>query len=518
MVAQEWYGSNLQNSVFFEPNEQGIDLFKTYLKSSNHKPIRLLLDLIEEEFRRATLPLVHGLNRKKLIERHLEKFFRHSKFRHAFTQSIEKKKPRKEENLIFMGLSNPGLIEPWLKIIEATKTPLAGIVSLPIISEGFVEQLKSNNKCVILVSQQVQSDLRQTVFVEGKLILSRLAPIASFYHGKYAEDVIRDIDSTQRYLVSQRLIQRSETVSVHILSNNRHFNKLSIACHGTSYFDFKIHNINDLLKEKKINLYEEQDFSAVLFCYEASKIRSMDHYSRQKDKRYLKHYWLESGLKTIGIALFSVGLGLGLSQLIQGYLYQDNIAEMERLKTQYDLQYQHLAEKTKELPATTNDMKLAVDLTKTIKQNYQQSPKKLLTDISQDLMLFADMRVTQINWFVADSEDKKAYNEVDWGQKKAKRGDQPIPPASFKGHYEIVVLDGEFLNFDGNYRYALSILADFENLLKESGKYDAVQVLVQPLNIGKDGTLKGAAIEDKKNKKNAAKFKIKIVKNVPLNA
>lgn len=519
MVAQEWNGSNLKNSVFFEPDEQGFDLFKTYLKSINQEPLRLLVDLIEEEFRQATIPAVRGGDRKALIDRHLEKYFRKSKFRHAFTQYVEKSKTRKEESLVFTGLTNPELIEPWLNVIKEAKTPLAGIISLPIISERFVGQLESKNKCVILVSQQVPSNLRQTVFLDGKLILSRLVPIASFYQGKYAEDVIRDIDSTQRYLVSQRIIERSETVTVHILSNSRHFDKLTVACTETSYFDFEIHNINELLKNRGIDLYDEQDFSSALFCYESTKIKFINHYARDEDKYYLKHYFMGLALKFTGIALFSIGLGLGVSNAIQGYLYQERISEMDSLKDQYNIQFERLTEKTKSLPATTKDMKKAVELSTIIKTNYQHSPKQLLTDISQDLMLFADIRVNHINWFVSDNEERKIYKDVSWGVKKKRRSSRRTQKtAKYNGYYEVAVIDGEFLNFNGNYRYVLSVLSDFEDLLKESGKYDSVEILSRPLNVGENTTLKGVATDEKKVQSKDATFKIKVIKKVPLNA
>ncbi len=32
MVAQEWQGSKLGSSVYFEPDEQGLDLFNAYLR------------------------------------------------------------------------------------------------------------------------------------------------------------------------------------------------------------------------------------------------------------------------------------------------------------------------------------------------------------------------------------------------------------------------------------------------------------------------------------------------------
>ena len=55
MVAQEWVGRKLNNSVYFEPDEQGLDLFSAYLTSLKNERVTLLLDLIEEEFRQIAL-------------------------------------------------------------------------------------------------------------------------------------------------------------------------------------------------------------------------------------------------------------------------------------------------------------------------------------------------------------------------------------------------------------------------------------------------------------------------------
>ena len=137
------------------------------------------------------------------------------------------KKARKEEKLLLIGLTNQYLLEPWLKIVEETRTPLSGIISLPLLSEEYVKELRSDHRATIVVSQQVPSNLRQSVFVEGKLVLSRLVPIASFYQGDYASDVLRDVESTMRYLISQRIVERSETVAVHLVTNKRHFEKLT---------------------------------------------------------------------------------------------------------------------------------------------------------------------------------------------------------------------------------------------------------------------------------------------------
>ena len=171
MVAQEWVGRELQSSIYFEPDEQGLDLFSAYLRSFHNEPIRLLVDLIEEEFRQIKIPLLRGSDRQAIVERNYAKFFRNSEYRCAVSQSIEKA-ARKEEKLLLIGLTNQSLLEPWMRLIDDTNTPLSGIISLPLLSENIIDHFVSEGTTKILVSQEVPSNLRQSVFIDGKLILT----------------------------------------------------------------------------------------------------------------------------------------------------------------------------------------------------------------------------------------------------------------------------------------------------------------------------------------------------------
>jgi hypothetical protein len=161
MVAQEWSGHKLLSNVYFEPDDQGLDLFAAYLRSFHNEPVRLLVDLIEEEFRQIRIPLLRGSDRQAILKRNYTKYFRTSEYRFSISQSIEKK-ARKEEKILIMGLTNQYLLEPWLRIIEETRTPLSGILSLPLVSESYVKELKDEHRAIILVSQQVPSSLTES--------------------------------------------------------------------------------------------------------------------------------------------------------------------------------------------------------------------------------------------------------------------------------------------------------------------------------------------------------------------
>jgi len=514
MVAQEWSGYHLVSSVYFEPDDQGLDLFNSYLRSFRDEPVRLLVDLIEEEFRQVRVPLLRGSDRQAILNRNFAKYFRTSEYRFAISQSVEKK-TRKEEKLLLIGLTNQYLLEPWLKIIEQAHTPLSGIISLPLLSEDYVPKLDSAHHTVILVSQQVPSNLRQSVFVDGKLVLSRLVPIASFYQGDYASDVLRDIESTQRYLISQRIVDRSELIAVHIIANKRHFDKLTQRGDAEGSFEFKIHEINELLEKEKIEVPDEQDFSSALYCHLASRKLSLNHYARPAERRYFQHHRTGLALRAASIALIAIGMGVALTSGVKGWLYQQTIVETSFIEQKYKAKFNQLSENRIDSTTSTTSMQHIVQTVDDIKDQYLRDPEDLMVLISRDVSIFPDIRVKKIDWFVSNYSDSIEAKDVVWGKKKKRsRNTDKNKPKPKQGYFEVAQVEGEFLNFDGNFRYALSAVDDLEKTMVESGKYYSVEITKRPLDIESDNQLSGNVGVGSQGRRLTAELGFRVVREV----
>ncbi|MCP4494308.1 MAG: hypothetical protein GY820_44460 [Gammaproteobacteria bacterium] len=517
MVAQEWAGRKLESSIYFEPDEQGLDLFNAYLRSFRNEPVRLLVDLIEEEFCQVKIPLLHGSDRQAILQRNFSKFFRNSEFKFAVSQSIEKK-TRKEEKLLLIGLTNQSLLEPWLRNIDDTSTPLSGIISLPLLSEDYIGSLSSAGKAKILVSQEVPSNLRQSVFIDDKLILSRLVPIASFYQGDYASDVVRDIESTKRYLISQRIIDRSESVSLHILSNKRHLDKLTIKCTEQHFIDFHVHEINQQLEQHKIEVEEEQDFSSALFCHLASKKQTHNHYARAKHKKYYHHHNASLVLKLAAVVLLAVGVGYLATSLVKSWVYNNTIYESTLIEQKYKAKFNQLSENRIDSTTSTANMQHIVQTVEDIETGFLQDPENMLSLISRDISLFSDIRVKNIEWFLSGVSNAETAGGVNWDGKQRrqskrnttnKKKQKPVA-----GFFEVVNVEAEFLDFDGNYRYALSAVDDLEKAMVESGSFFYVEITKRPLDIESDNSLAGDAGIGKSNSANRAELSFRVVREV----
>lgn len=516
MVAQEWSGHRLASSVYFEPDDQGLDLFSAYLRSFRNEPVRLLVDLIEEEFRQIRVPLLRGSDRQAILNRNFTKYFRTSEYRFALSQAIEKK-TRKEEKLLLIGLTNQYLLEPWLKIVAETRTPLSGIISLPLLSQDYIKVLKSEHRAIVLVSQQVPSNLRQSVFVDGKLVLSRLVPIASFYQGDYASDVLRDIESTQRYLISQRIVDRSEMIAVHIVTNKRHFEKLTTRCENETNFDFKIHEINELLDREKIDVPDEQDFSSALYCYLASKKLSLNHYARPSERLYFQHHRAGLGLRAAAIILFSVGLGVAVTSAVKGWLYQDTVAKTALIEQNYKAKFNQLSENRIDSTTSTTSMQNIVQTVDIVRDRYLRDPEELMVLIGDDISIFPDIRVKTVEWFVSNYSHSMTASDVTWDKPtKAVRNVDRSKPQPKAGYFEIAQVEGEFLNFNGNYRYALSAVDDLEKTMIESGKYYSVEITKRPLDIESDNQLSGNVSAGNRSSQVAAEVAFRVVRELKL--
>ncbi|MFT7246543.1 MAG: hypothetical protein ACI82A_003920, partial [Candidatus Azotimanducaceae bacterium] len=129
MTVFDWDGKTLISSRDFIPNTAGFADFEYLLQQSIKMPARLLVDMIEEDFRRETIPHVNIFDRRSLINRLIDKHYRDEPYVHA--KVLDRSKVgRKDDRVILSALTNTALLAPWLERIDKHKARLAGIWSI----------------------------------------------------------------------------------------------------------------------------------------------------------------------------------------------------------------------------------------------------------------------------------------------------------------------------------------------------------------------------------------------------
>ena len=305
---------------------------------------------------------------------------------------------------------------------------------------------------------------------------------------------------------------------MHILTNKRHYDKLVMRCEQETYFDFKIHEINELYEREKIDVPDEQDFSSGLFCYLATKKLSANHYAQPKERRYFQHYRAGLGLRVASVLLLAVGVGMAMASAAKGWIYSSAIDETRHLEQKYKAKYNQLSENRIDSTTSTTAMQHIVQTIDSLEQRYLRDPEEMFALISQDVSIFPDIRVRQIEWFVSNYSDSKTIRDVEWGKTRRGRSTRSTDPNAAQakqGFFEIATVEGEFLNFDGNFRYALAAVDDLEKTMRESGKYFSVEIIKRPLNIESDNSLTGDASSGATTAVVRAEVGFRVVREIP---
>jgi hypothetical protein len=302
------------------------------------------------------------------------------------------------------------------------------------------------------------------------------------------------------------------------MTNKRHFEKLQARCENESYFDFTIHEINELLEREKIDVADEQDFSSGLYCYMASKKLSLNHYAQAKERKYFQYHRTGLALTALSIAIVSIGIGIALTGAIKGWLYQDTISETTLIEQKYKAKFNQLNETRIDSTTSTRSMQHIVQTVEAVEKHYLRDPEELLALISNDVSIFPDIRIKKVDWFVSNYSHSTSIKDVNWIKPKrpprsSKNKDKNAPKPK-NGFFEIAQVEGEFLNFDGNYRYVLSAVDDLEKTMAESGKYYSVEITRRPLNIESDNRMSGDAGVTRRSDKLVAQLGFRVVREV----
>jgi hypothetical protein len=219
------------------------------------------------------------------------------------------------------------------------------------------------------------------------------------------------------------------------------------------------------------------------------------------------------------IALVAIGFGLATISGIKGLGYNHTIVETMQLEQKYKAKFNQLSESRIDSTTSTSNMQHIVQAVEKIENKYLVDPESMFALISRDMSIFSDIRVKKIDWFVSNISSSLNRDEVVWGkakkrdQRKSEKRNKNLPKPK-KGFFEIANIDGEFLNFDGNFRYALSAVDDLEKSMSESGNYYSVEVTKRPLDIEPENRLSGDVGAVRGSRQVKAEIGLRLVREV----
>jgi hypothetical protein len=504
-------GKALTGNISFEPTTAGLDNFRQYLLQTRNISSKFLVDVIEEDFRNELVPHTGSKDRQAVVSRMIDRFYRSSQD-YCYSEVIGREKEgRKDDVVLLAAMTNPQLIQPWITIIDECEVPLSGIWSLPLISKKLLKTIKATSGVVLLVSQQVSSNVRQTLFRNGVLISSRQSIINQDKDdisaiGKLAEpEVRRTID----FLRGQSLIAVDEIINLHIIGSEKQLDSLQQSFVASDSQTVTIHPIKEIIKDLGLSDIGDKLSGDIFSWLCINQFITKSHYGLARSFNRYYNKLTATALYIASLLVIIAGILLTEENLSAAMAFERSIDLLEQEESSYKRLY---TEKFKEFETVFQNagvMNSAVGLADRIRQNSKTSPLDFLISLSEILgrNQESSLRIDKIEWQAVNLDEKTAI----------------IDSANFTASLPVkhnAIVTGRINVPENNYRESINHIQKIINSLKSEPRIESVKALTMPVDLrseSKFSSESGVDIKQRDKKEITGIFSLEITMKAPGN-
>ena len=510
LAVYHWVNNNLGSSYLFDGSPEGFEYFGHYLDEVPNDPVYVLLDTAGEEYRLDTIPHVFGADRKSIIARKQSRMFRGTPYLYAEVQGREKE-GRRDDNIMFSAITNPDTIQPWLKILEEHKVPVASVVSVPLLLQNNADVIPDMSGNALVFSLQSMSGLRQSFFQDKLLKFSRLVKVPRYGTSPYAPIITEELVKVRRYLQSTHLLDQDRPLDIHFLGNKELLDELGKTHVNSSMVRYHMLDVDALGKSYGFSDQMQTPFSDKYLVYQLLKNKSKNYYALNKETRYFQMRQINKTLKVASLLLLLTGFIWGGLNVLEGFTYrQQHISDAKKADF-YSVRYEVAQERISALPVDPADLKVVVDTTGTLK-TYKSEPVDMFKLISKGMDIFPEIQISKIHWAAnINPNHKLGAGKLDSIINEGNQGVLGFSNISDEEtgylYYQIALIDGYLDKFDGDYRKALHMIDQFAESLRRQDSVHDVSVVSLPLDISSEASLQGSTKENSSQ----SNFSIRVV-------
>lgn len=494
-------GARLAQAYIFSADDNGFALFERCLKEIGQAPLAVLVDVVEEEYRQDTIPHVGAADRRAVLARKYARLFRGTPYHHALAQGRESE-GRKDDRVLLTAITRPEVVGAWLAPMIAHKVPVAGIYSLPVLSERLLKRIGASGSNVLLISLQKASGLRQTFFRDGQLKISRLAHMPRLGSVPFADHLLGEVEKLRRYLNSLALISRDSPLSIYILSHGQLLTELEQHCHDSDNEKFVLLDVDQVAARVGLSEGGGTHFSDVMFARLLAGEMPANHYARPEETQYYTLHRLRVALATASLLMVLGSGGWSGINFIEGVNFKQQALDATQKERFYGQRYELARAKLPATPVEPDEIKTAVDAVATLKQ-YKPDVAALLATVGGVLERTPVVTLDELAWTAAADPDAEIVAT------EKRRDQQERVLASDGRYYQIAELAAHLEPFDGDFRKAIAVVDSLADELKAAGRVHSVTVLQYPLDVRPESSVSGSATTT--GTRVVPTFKIKLV-------
>jgi hypothetical protein len=512
LTAGLWQMGRLSSFQEFEAGEQGTRDFEQFLQQQPNVSIYLLVDSVEEDYRIESLPHTSGNARQELLQRKLNQTYRSTEFRAAHFITRERTK-RKDDRFLFAALNNPEFLHGWISCIERQHAPLVGVYLLSMVSQLIVRKSKLMQPHILL-TEKLSSGLRQSYLHNGRLRISRLAPVPLNAKEKLGFQYLIETEKTSLYLSSQRFITRDTpltmvlpalTDDVHVIARGLEQEQ------GLQCINIDLPQFAKGLQLDPALLHANPE---LLHMHLLAKGNVPDNLAPSK---LIKHYQVNFFRQLINLAtaaILMVGMALSGLLLKDGYELEESVSLIKAQTEHQERQYAEVAKNFPVTPIPAADLKLAVEMHQTLLAK-RRLPVTMMQVVSRVMDTAPQVQINRFYWLHSNNPEQ-ADEQAVVGRNNNPVITQPEPASAAvvsgdaTAMYEIAYINGEIKPFNGDYRAALSTVNQLIERLRNNPLVMSASVVEEPVNVSSFSNLEGSTVDERGISQQTATFKLRV--------
>ncbi len=506
-----WRGNRVAECEVFDNDEGGHAAFREYLAACEYMPALLMVDAVEEDYRFETLPHTFGSDRTQMVGRKLRQHYRNTPYMTSWLLGRDASK-RRDDRYLFSALTNPEIVDEWLKAVLARGLPVAGLYLLPMVSAALPQKLDIKTGNLLVVAQHA-AGLRLTFFRDRQFRLSRLTRHDSARGSDRARYFGEEVSNTRLYLHALRTMTLDEQLMVLLLDRRDDLVDVAAAiARDNPSLDCVRLGRQELAR--RLGLSESLlDVSPYIIYLQLLGARApQSNLAPPSVTVGHRRYQARRGIYAASAAIVLGAAVWTGANLLKTWELNGEEQLVKRQTAQLSAQYLQVTRQFPAAPASAENLKRTVEIAQKLRDN-THTPLEMMSVVSQALESSPNIVVRDFQW-------QYGPNEIDSGGPGARAAEAAPPPAPVSGLLPLApppvtrkqsgLVEGEVRPFRGNYRRAIDMINDFASRIEKYPAVAEVRVVKLPLDVNPTLQLSGNTL-DSPDQTGTADFKLLIV-------
>ncbi len=381
----------------FERDDAGLAAFSTYLARSRNL-YYLVVDVVEEDYQRDTIPFLGRKDRRKVLARKLAQRYRDISLTLSLSLGYEQGE-RRNEKVLYASFSNTQQFQPWLTALAQNGVRLVGVYSTALLAPALIKGAGLKGPRCLLVSVQ-QTGLRQSYVEDGNIRFSRVGRVNLEDAAGVAAACASESARLQQYLVTMRLLPAANTpIDVMVLAARQYHAAITEACRSSEVLHYHVVNVDAQCRAAGLASFPADAPCDALFLHAAATATPAQQFGQEQHRHHYQLWQIGKGLQGAGMAVFVSGLLYAGVQLFDVYNLHQRIQTDQAQFNAISTEYARVTATFPPTPTSTENLKATIAKYRTL-QSQTASPAYLFGEISKTLGSFPQVELERIEWRV----------------------------------------------------------------------------------------------------------------------